>query len=734
MKLPKRNKLKQRTEANIPFLKRILGVFTKLKESIKFKLFLAFIVPIIFIAVLGISAYTSSSKSIINTFTKSTVDLVDSTAGYYATVMDNIQGKATQLSIDNDAKEYYHGTETQYKTEEEATNAENKLIEKYRKAVKNMQISDKRIENIAVFTSYGFPVTTYGSLQVEDHFANIIETEEGNVYNSQDLVWTGYHEYLDDKLGNDSSKYAISLTKQYLGKNNKPMGFVQIDVNMNYITDALIDMQLPEGSKVAFISGDGREISIDGDVEENIFANQTFINEAIEGENKNYSDTVKYNGENYLFILSKVLIEDPITKNALTGELLYPDPSKARDTGAIVAALIPQAAIASQANTIKTLTIVIVFLALIVSGVIAVIVTSGIGKAINNIIVALSKVTEGDLTVSVITKRKDEFKVLTDSINNMIKTMKGLISKTLSIGNTVMNSSDNVANDSEILLTASKDISTAISEIQEGIVQQASDAEECLKQTDQLSEKITMVQNNSVAIEKISSDTKNVVKEGIDVVNELNVATKANIDITNETLQDINELDVESKSITKIINVINDIAEQTNLLSLNASIEAARAGDAGRGFSVVADEIRKLSLKSVESASEIEEVINRITKKTGDTVNTVKRAETISEETAEKLKNVIDLFNNVNVHVDELSNNMSDIAVGVKDINNHKNDVLHAIENISAIAEETSAASEEVDATAQQQLEAVTRLNESTKSLNKDAVDLDNTIKTFIID
>lgn len=715
-------------------IKNTLGVFYKLKESIKFKLFLSFVVPIVFIATLGISAYTSSANSIIDTFTKSTEDLVDSTASYFSTIMDNIQGKATQLSIDNDAKEYYHGTETQYKTEDEKINAENKLIEKYRKAVLNMKISDNRIENIAVFTSYGFPISTYGALQVEDHLSNILETDEGNLYNSKDLLWTGYHNYIDDKLGIDQSKYAISLTKQYLGKNNKPMGFIQIDVDMDYITDALIDMQLPEDSKVAFISADGREISTYGDVEEKIFINQSFFNEAIDGENKNYSKTVKYNGEDHLFILSKVLIEQPITKNPLTGELVYPDSSKAKDTGAIVAVLIPQVAIASQANSIKTLTIVIVLLALIVSSIIAIIVTSGIGKAINVVIDTLSKVTNGDFTVSVNTKRKDEFNVLTDSINNMIKNMKGLISKTSSVGTAVMKSSDDVANNSEILLTASKDISAAISEIQEGIIQQASDAEECLKQTDQLSEKITMVRNNSIEIEKISFKTKNVVKEGIDVVNELNMSTKASIDITNETLQDINELDIQSKSITEIINVINDIAEQTNLLSLNASIEAARAGDAGRGFSVVADEIRKLSLKSVNSASEIEEVITRITQKTGNTVRTVKKAEAISEETAQKLKEVIDLFNNINLHVDELSNNMSDIALGVNDINNHKNDVLQAIENISVIAEETSASSEEVDATAHQQLDAVTRLNESTKNLNQDAVDLDNTIKMFKID
>ncbi|HWT75533.1 MAG TPA: methyl-accepting chemotaxis protein, partial [Mobilitalea sp.] len=183
-----------------------------------------------------------------------------------------------------------------------------------------------------------------------------------------------------------------------------------------------------------------------------------------------------------------------------------------------------------------------------------------------------------------------------------------------------------------------------------------------------------------------------------------------------------------------IIAVINDIAEQTNLLSLNASIEAARAGDAGRGFSVVADEIRKLSIKSVNSASEIEKIINNINKKTHFTVETVKQASVISKTTETRLMNVVQLFNNINIHVDDLANKMSKIADGINDIDKSKNDTLRAIESISAVAEQTSAASQEVDATAGQQLDAVTKLNEASKSLNNDAYDLKEAIQMFKID
>lgn len=282
-----------------------------------------------------------------------------------------------------------------------------------------------------------------------------------------------------------------------------------------------------------------------------------------------------------------------------------------------------------------------------------------------------------------------------------------------------------------MLLTASKDISRAISEIQQGITQQASDTEHCLRQTDQLALQVRMVHENTEAIEDITNGTKTVIKSGIGVVDQLNDATKANIKITNETIHSIEELEVESEAITSIIAVINEIAAQTNLLSLNASIEAARAGDAGRGFSVVADEIRKLSERSVKAANEISHIIEGIIVKTKNTVDTVRKAEAITNTTENRLNEVVNLFHNINVHVDDLADKMAKIVEGIDDIDEAKNLTLSSIENISAVAEQTSAASEEVDATAQQQLEAVTNLNEEIKALDQDAKELSETIKLF---
>jgi methyl-accepting chemotaxis protein len=701
----KQESSKKHSEMIDSMLEKRTRFASKLGGSIRTKLILSFLIPVLFIVILGVAAYSSASKSILSTFTNSTINLINSTSNYYGVIMQSVEDKALQVTFDKDTQQYYSGYYSSDIVDEL------RIIKNVKSTVYGMAVADKFIENITLFTNYGQPISTIGAFTDKNPYETFSKTADATlITDSKNGIWSGYHSYLDEQLSSKTSDYAISYSRAFTNTYAKPIGYIQMDISMGVISDAMSAMNLPKNSKVSFISPDGREINAEGSQEESLFIEQTFYADAVNSDQLMGHTYVDLKGVKNLFIYSKI-----------------------GTTNSLVCALVPFASLTSAANSIKWLTIVIVLIAGVIAGFIGIVVASGIDKTIKNIIGALTKAADGDLTINVKTNRKDEFKILSDSINHMILNMKNLITKASVVGNTVIESSQNVSHNSELLLSASKDITMAIAEIQQGIVQQASDSEQCLHQTDELANQINLVYENSVAIEKITTNTKSIVTDGIGVVDQLNSATKANIEITNETIKDIEELEAESRAITDIIAVINDIAEQTNLLSLNASIEAARAGDAGRGFSVVADEIRKLSIKSVNSASEIEKIINIISKKTQNTVKTVRQAETISKTTETRLLNVVDLFKNINIHVDELAIKMSKIAEGINDIDKAKNDTLSAIESISAVAEETSAASQEVDATAQQQLEAVTKLNDAAKSLNENAGELKDSIQLFKI-
>lgn len=683
------------------------GIVAKILGSIRIKLIVCFLVPVFFIIVLGVSAYKSSSKAITKTFTDATITSVEKTGEYYDLILKNIEDKAVSLSVDTQIRDYYAGKYSNDVIED------GKAYKAVRSQVATMANSDRFIDNIFLISSTGKPINSFGTFDNEnDTYKNFSETPEAELIdtNENTNLWTGYHSFVDEHLDIAKNKYAITLSRQLLNASGKPIGYLYIDVSMNVITDSMKTLDLPNNSYIAFVAQDGREITRDGEVAEPIFTSLKEFQNIQNNEKTSEHHTVTYKGKKHEFIYTMV-----------------------GDTGAYVCVMIPSSYLLEQSNSIKALTFILVAVATIIAAAIGVFIAYGFGKAIADMINTLSKASNGDLTAKVEHIRKDEFGILSNSINSMISSLKEVINKATKVGQTVVNSTRNVSDNTKHLLISSKNISVAISEIQQGNVQQAEDSEQCMRITDELANQINMVHENSIAIEEIAVTTKSVVRDGINEMDKLTYVTNENIRVTDNTIMNIEELERESMVITDIITVINDIAAQTNLLSLNASIEAARAGDAGRGFSVVADEIRNLSSRSLNAAQEIEQIIKGIIKMTHTAVNTVKQSESISKSTEERLNNVIQLFNNISIHVDDLAGRLENITDVVGVINSSKADTLVSIQNISAVAEEISAASEEVDATAQQQLEVVAILNEATKALNKDATELENTIELFKI-
>ena len=146
--------------------------------------------------------------------------------------------------------------------------------------------------------------------------------------------------------------------------------------------------------------------------------------------------------------------------------------------------------------------------------------------------------------------------------------------------------------------------------------------------------------------------------------------------ITRNVIQSIQELEEKSKSISNIVSAINDIAEQTNLLSLNASIEAARAGDAGRGFSVVAEEIRKLADQCLASSSQISSIVDEIVSKTGEVVNIARQAEDAVSSQSSVVEDTTNSFKQIDQLVAQLIQALQTISNNVQEMNCARNETL----------------------------------------------------------
>jgi methyl-accepting chemotaxis protein len=510
---------------------------------------------------------------------------------------------------------------------------------------------------------------------------------------------------LDEQLKNKQVNYSISIIRK-MAENN---GFIIIDIPKTEIDHAVSNIKLGEGSIVGFVTSDGYE-TLANTEETSVFSSQEYYKEALTDNEPNGVSYEKYNGKDYMFLYSKV-----------------------GSTKAMVCALVPESTILEKAQSIKLLTVFAIIIASVLALFVGTLIAASIGAEISKLSKSIAVAAQGNLTTKFRTKRKDEFLILSNSLNDMVEGMRGLIEQVATVGNQVNESADSLSDTSSDILTSTKDISLAIDEIEKGVVQQASDTEQCLLQMSNLSDKINQVYNNTYEIEKIAKDAKVIVGEGITTIDELNDKSNATTEITRVVINEIEDLELQSGSIESFIEVINSIADQTNLLSLNASIEAARAGEAGRGFAVVASEIRKLAEQSVKASNQITTVVSSIKEKTKVTANSAKKAEDIVASQMEALTKTVKNFENINEQVGSLVNNLNNIAEGVRGIENAKDDTLDAIRNISAISQQTATSSEEVSATAINQITSVEYLSQSATELAQQAKRLEEAIQNFQI-
>lgn len=682
---------------------KIIKQLCKKFSTIRFKLILAFFIPILCIILLGIVSFLQAASGIRDNYKKSAEQAINMTGEYLNFGLGSAEESIQQYINDNSFGLYFMGFyQDDYMMENEVyTDIQTSFMNKIQ--------SDDFIADIYAISEH-YPIISTAKIQVENLFKEYIATEVGKrVFdNKRKSIWLGNDPYLDEKLGKKSDSYALRLVRHF----SESEGVLVMDIKKKTIIDIMKGLDFDKADLIGFITSDGKEIiSSEDEVGEDIlFLDKEFYTKAMKAEDATGSEYVHFQGDNYLFMYSKV-----------------------GDTGAMLCALIPKSTIVRQANSIMYVTIIIVVLACIIAVATGIIISNGIDRTIKMIIIKLKEAAKGDLTVSFHTKRKDEFQILIEEIQSTFANMKGLIQKVKTLSKQVSASSQNVSTTSEIFLKSTSDISDAVNEIEQGILHQAKDAQECLNQMDNLSGKIETVGLNTKEISIITEESKMSISEGTATTEELKLQTKSTMDIIANITENLQKFTAESLSIKKIINVINDIANQTNLLALNASIEAARAGEAGKGFAVVAVEVRNLAEQSKRAVQDIKSIIDNIQSNTQKTTEAAKKTEDVMILQDIAVKNTIGSYQRINDNVTRLVKYLKEISENVSNMEEARANTLGSIESISAVLEEVAASSNTVSQTSSNQLSAVEVLNKSAAGLNNSAQMLVEEVDRFIV-
>ncbi|WP_159449961.1 methyl-accepting chemotaxis protein [Clostridium massiliodielmoense] len=375
--------------------------------------------------------------------------------------------------------------------------------------------------------------------------------------------------------------------------------------------------------------------------------------------------------------------------------------------------------------------IIITIISLLISIVIGIFVSRSITNPINKLMDIMKQASEGDLTVKVPVKSKDEIGNLAIGFNNMIDKIRELINKINSSIEIISNTSGNLVSTAEANSVAVNDVTKSVQQIAEGAASQSQDTDSVVKKIEMFGSEIENLNNYSVDMRKTADNIVKINENSKKIVNVLFEKTAESGKEVEKVSTIINELKDSSLNIGAITETISSIAEQTNLLALNAAIESARAGEAGKGFAVVAEEVRKLAEESSESAKQIEEIIKDVQNKSIDAVGIVSNVKNTVSEQSESVNNTGSSFEKVYSEINLVVNKIEKINDSLNIMNKDKDNIISNIQNVSAVSEEVAASSEEVSATTEEQSASIQELSSHVEKLNSMVVELTDAIGKF---
>lgn len=680
----------------LPFLKRI-----------QTKLILGYLLPVGCIILLGTISYQKASSSIISNYENSISQTLDMTGQYYTYLLSAVQSQTNEYYTDFDIKDYFAGLYKISSTKE--IQFRNATME----SIKKKTWSNDYIKNIFLLSSDNESLITTKAKD-DGLYEKYLETEQGKKLreNPDRYFIFGPNNEMDEYLLTKSKESALRIARQFKTGN----GCIIADIKDTAVRQTLNRLDMGEGSLLGLITEDGVELLSDSNQtdaygqDEALFYQKGFYESARNGENSSGFEYIENKKEDYMFVYSKV-----------------------GDTGVMICALVPKANIMGQASDIKNITIFLVVFASILALITGSTIASGIGKVIKKMTYTLRRAANGDLTVSLNVKRKDEFGLLAKDITDMLSQVKSLIYEVKSVGSALYLEANQVTLSSKEFTKSAELIKASIADIESGVVQLDENSGDCIGQMDHLSGKITLMTENTSRISNITSNTADSIGHGINTMDQLSHKTELSTDIMREVIATIEILEEKSKNIGQIVDVMNGISEQTNLLSLNASIESARAGVYGRGFSVVADEIRKLADQSLESATKIRFIIDEIMYHTKGAVNIAKKADIIVAEQGVVVRDTTESFHAMSEQIRVLMEELNFIRDNVENMEQARLKTSEAIMSISAVSEETTACSDMVIHTAMQQVESANQLDQASMDLLNRARKLEFAINQFTI-
>ncbi|MBU8877593.1 HAMP domain-containing protein [Bacillus sp. FJAT-29790] len=355
-----------------------------------------------------------------------------------------------------------------------------------------------------------------------------------------------------------------------------------------------------------------------------------------------------------------------------------------------------------------------------------------ISKQLGQVVHLSNEIAAGNLHVQTIEiDGQDEIAELSKATNTMKENLQIMIQEISAVSRNVTEQSGELTIAANEVKAASQQGASTMQELASGAEEQANSATGLARMMDEYLVKVERATKSGSIIQTASNEVLSMTKIGDTLMRESQEQMAIINEIMKTSVERVNGLDEQTKQITTLVKVIHEIAGQTNLLALNATIEAARAGEHGRGFAVVADEVRKLAEQVSFSVADITTIVKGIQTESNHVVSSLQTGYSQVEKgtgqiqlTGETFKKIYEAVNLMSINVNDISTNLADVADSSAVMN-------QSIENIAAVSEQSAAGIEQTSAAITQTNHSMEEISDNVQSLSSLADQMNTMISRF---